>query len=354
MIDTGDLDVYLGLDVGKGEHPATALTPAGKKTFDKRLPNSEPKLFAKLQAKHGTVLVIVDQVASIGVLLLAIARELGCHVSYLPGLRMRWLADLYPGEAKTDAKDAFIIADATRAMPHTLRSVDLDDETIAELQMIVGFDDDLAAKRPACPTGCVACSHRSTHTWNGSWASACSTRPSCGCWTSSARRPRSARPDADGSSHCYGRQCSTSANSWPTRIEELLEAHPLCKAPMSMPGIGLRTGGRILIDVGDGTAFPSAAHLAAYAGLVPATRSSGSSIRGEQPSRRENKSSSAFFLPAFAALANPSSRPYYDKKIAQGKHHTQAILCLARGRADVLFAMLREGTFYQPPTPITP
>lgn len=29
MIDTDDTDVYLGLDVGKGEHHATALTPDG-------------------------------------------------------------------------------------------------------------------------------------------------------------------------------------------------------------------------------------------------------------------------------------------------------------------------------------
>jgi hypothetical protein len=53
VIDTGDIDVFLGLDVGKGEHHATAVTPAGKKAFDKRLPNTEPKLrelFAKLQA----------------------------------------------------------------------------------------------------------------------------------------------------------------------------------------------------------------------------------------------------------------------------------------------------------------
>lgn len=58
MIDTGDIDVFLGLDVGKGEHHATAVTPAGKKAFDKRLPNTEPKLrelFAKLtgQARNG-------------------------------------------------------------------------------------------------------------------------------------------------------------------------------------------------------------------------------------------------------------------------------------------------------------
>jgi thioredoxin reductase len=34
--------------------------------------------------------------------------------------------------------------------------------------------------------------------------------------------------------------------------------------------------------------------------------------------------------------------------LATGKHHTQALLCLARRRADVLFAMLRDGTFYEP------
>lgn len=40
MIDTGDIDAFLGLDVGKGEPHATAVTPAGKKAFDKRLPNT--------------------------------------------------------------------------------------------------------------------------------------------------------------------------------------------------------------------------------------------------------------------------------------------------------------------------
>ncbi len=51
---------------------------------------------------------------------------------------------------------------------------------------------------------------------------------------------------------------------------------------------------------------------------------------------------------AFAALGDPASRIYYDKKIAQGKHHAQALPCLPRRRADVLFAMLRDGTFHEP------
>jgi hypothetical protein len=100
----------------------------------------------KLAAQYGIVLVVVDQPASIGALPLAVARDAGCKVVYLPGLTMRRIADLYPGEGKTDARDAAIIANAARTMPHTLRSIELDDETVAELHMIVGFDDDLAGE----------------------------------------------------------------------------------------------------------------------------------------------------------------------------------------------------------------
>lgn len=67
-------------------------------------------------------------------------------MAYLPGLTMRRVADLYPGQAKTDARDAFIIADTARTMPHTLRRVDVGDEALAELGVLVGFDDDLAGE----------------------------------------------------------------------------------------------------------------------------------------------------------------------------------------------------------------
>ncbi|MCO6695943.1 IS110 family transposase, partial [Streptomyces sp. Vc17.3-30] len=38
---------------------------------------------------------------------------------------------------------------------------------------------------------------------------------------------------------------------------------------------------------------------------------------------------------------------------ARGKTHTQALLRLARHRITVLFAMLRDGTFYEPRSPRT-
>ncbi len=165
MLDTEGVGVFLGMDVGKTAHHGHGLTPAGKKVFDKPMPNSEPKLravFDKLKAKFGTVrscraaavrsgkrpwiLVIVDQPASIGALPLTVARDAGCQVAYLPGLAMRRIADLYQGEAKTDAKDAAVIADAARTMPHTLRSLELTNEITAELTVLTGFDQDLAAE----------------------------------------------------------------------------------------------------------------------------------------------------------------------------------------------------------------
>ncbi|MET8809459.1 IS110 family transposase [Streptomyces sp. NPDC004546] len=397
MNHDGEIDIYLGLDVGKGEHHGTALTPAGKKVFDKPMPNSESRLrelFEKLQAKHGNVLVVVDQPASMGALPLAVARDTGCRVAYLPGLTMRRIADLYPGESKTDARDAAIKADAARTMPHTLRDLAPDDETVAELNMLVGFDDDLAGEVTRIKNrlrGLLTQIHPSLERVLGPrldhpavlvllerHGSPAQLRKAGRRRLVTLLRPKAPRmaerlvanifdaldeqtvvvPGTEASALIVpSLAASLSAvldqrKVLAARIEELLEAHPLSQVLTSMPGIGVRTAARILIDVGDGSGFATAGHLAAYAGLAPATRRSGSSIRGEQPSRRGNKQlKRAFYLAAFASLSQPDSRAYYDRKRHEGKHHVAAIVCLARRRIDVLLAMLRDGTFYQPPTP---
>jgi transposase len=143
-----EVDVFIGLDVGKGEHHAVALDRAGKCLFDKALPNDESRLRTVLDqlAGHGLILLVVDQPATIGALPVAVAQACGSLVGYLPGLAMRRIADLHPGEAKTDARDAAIIAETARTMPHTLRSVQVADEQVAELSMPCGFDDDLAGQ----------------------------------------------------------------------------------------------------------------------------------------------------------------------------------------------------------------
>ncbi|MEU6339321.1 IS110 family transposase [Streptomyces cellulosae] len=397
MVDIDKVGVFLGLDVGKHTHHGHGLTLAGKRVFDKPLPNTEPKLravFDKLTAKFGTVLVIVDQPASIGALPLTVARDAGCQVAYLPGLAMRRIADLYPGEAKTDAKDAAVIADAARTMPHTLRTLDLTDEVTAELTMLVGFDQDLAGEANRTSNrirGLLTQFHPSLERVLGprldhqavTWLLERYGSPQA--LRKAGRRrlieiirpraPRMAERLVDDIFAALDEQTvvvpgtgtldvivpslakSLAAvheqrRALEARIEDLLEAHPLSQVLTSMPGIGVRTAAVLLATVGDGSSFPSAGHLASYAGLAPATRQSGTSIHGEHAPRGGNRQlKRAMFLSAFAALHDPASRTYYDRCRARGKTHTQALLRLARHRISVLFAMLRDGTFYEPRSP---
>lgn len=138
-------------------------------------------------------------------------------------------------------------------------------------------------------------------------------------------------------------------------IAALLEALPLLHLLTSLPGLGVRTTAAVIVAIGDGTGFPSSGHLASYAGLAPATKSSGTSIRGEHAPHRGNRLlKRALFQAAFAAIgckADPSSRIYYDRQRARGKTHTQAILRLARQRVNVIHAMIRTGALYEARTP---
>jgi transposase len=386
------IQIFVGVDVGKGAHHAVALDLAGKRLLDSALPNDETKLRALITKlkEHGRVLLVVDQPATIGALPVAVARAEGIAVAYLPGLAMRRIADLHAGEAKTDARDAYIIAEAARSMPHTLRSLKLADNEIAELTMLCGFDDDLAGQitqtsnrirglltqihpalervvgphldhpamldlieRYPSPAQLASVSEKLANRlvklaprmgkrWAAEIVQALSEQTVVVLGTQAAAivLPRLAQQLA-----ALRRQRDEVAKE----VERLVLAHPLHPVLTSMPGVGIRTAARLLIDVAS-RAFASAAHLAAYAGLAPVTRRSGSSIRGEHPSRRGNKQlKRALFLSAFAALRDPISRAYYVRKISQGKRHNQAVIALARRRCDVLFAMLRDGTLYSAP-----
>ena len=88
----------------------------------------------------------MDQRAPVGALQVAVAQAAGAAVGYPQGLAMRRIAGLHPDQAKADAREAAIIANA---MPHTLCTTALGDETLAELRALGGFDDDLAAQNTA-------------------------------------------------------------------------------------------------------------------------------------------------------------------------------------------------------------
>ena len=62
----GSVQVFIGVDVGKGTHHAVALDRKGKRILDSALPDDEMKLRAligKLK-EHGPILLVVDQPAT--------------------------------------------------------------------------------------------------------------------------------------------------------------------------------------------------------------------------------------------------------------------------------------------------
>ncbi|OLT54311.1 hypothetical protein BJF89_17000 [Corynebacterium sp. CNJ-954] len=140
------------LDVGKTAHHGCALTTAGSRLYARALPEDEASLWAvfdELKA-HDSVPLIVYQPNTIGALPVGVARSCDCAVAYLPGLAIHKAADLYPRQAKTDPRDAFIIASTartTRATPCVQSTVSA--EVFSALKMLSGLDDDTKVMDPS-------------------------------------------------------------------------------------------------------------------------------------------------------------------------------------------------------------
>jgi hypothetical protein len=91
------IDIFIGLDLGKGEHHAVALDRAGRKRFDKELLHDQAWLREILGSlnKHCSILLVVDQPATKVRSPLPWPGPPAFTVGYLPGLAMRRIADLH-------------------------------------------------------------------------------------------------------------------------------------------------------------------------------------------------------------------------------------------------------------------
>jgi transposase len=184
------VDVWVGLDVGKGEHFADVLDNDGERLFARAVANDQADLEALLDraARHGTPGLMIDQPGSIAQLALAVAARRGVPVAYVPGLVMRRAADLYPGEAKTDRRDAYVLADTGRTRRKQVHWLDAgSDELLAQLRVLNGFDIDLAADATRLASRLRDPLTSISQPWNARWVSGC-TRPGCmTCWPPTRR-----------------------------------------------------------------------------------------------------------------------------------------------------------------------
>ena len=387
-------EVFIGIDVGKEQHYVQAVTVFGVELFDQPLVNDQEQIEAVIDkaSKYGGCVIVVDTTASNVQLLLTMAQGRDVRVAYVSGLQMRRAADLYAGYAKTDPKDAWVLADYARRNLDRLTWLEVSDEVIIELKVLNGRDTDLAADANKainrCRDAMVAVSpalervlgpklgHAGICDLLQEWATP-SELKSVGKTRIrnliKKRSPRVASKLADliweallaqtvvlPAETVWGEVISdlmgdleriiSRRGTLMRQIESVYLSHPLSKVLDSLCGFGTRTGARTLAEIGDPHRFANGSRLASYAGLAPIDRKSGKSINNTTQSHRGNhRLKNAMFLSAFIATQHdPEAKAYYETKRSEGKKHNAAIICTARKRCDLILAMLKNQVQYQP------
>ncbi|MFE1234628.1 IS110 family transposase, partial [Streptomyces sp. NPDC058745] len=144
-------ELWAGTDAGKAAHHCTVIDTDGTKVLSRRVPNNEPELLELIGdvlalAEDGPVTWAVDLNAGGGALLIALLVNHGQRLLYIPGRTVHHASRGYRGDGKTDAKDAYVIADQAR-MRRDLQPLQEWDEIAVDLKILTARRYDLAADR---------------------------------------------------------------------------------------------------------------------------------------------------------------------------------------------------------------
>jgi transposase len=383
---------WVGVDAGKEFHWAHVLDASGRQLLSRKVENDEAdilRLVNEALSFAEEVVWAVDQPGGSAALLLALLWERNQRVLYIPGLTVDRARDTYRGESKTDARDAQVIADQARMRPDHLCKLRPGEQEIAELQLLLTRRRDLITDQSRIVTRLretllslfpaleraldlnskgplILLTHYQTpaqlrRAGYKRIASYLKNRRVKGSSSvahkalSAAESQSVALPAQELASRIVA-QLAAEILALKDRIESIDEelerrffARPEAPILTSLPGMGVLLGAEFLVAVGDLCAFESADRLAAYAGLVPAANDSGKRVGNHKRMRGGNKVlKRVFYQSAFSSLrGSPQSRAFYDRKRAEGKRHTQALIALARRRVNVVWAMLRDGTTFK-------
>jgi len=106
-------------------------------------------------------------------------------------------------------------------------------------------------------------------------------------------------------------------------------------------GLGAILAAKLLGRVGDIHRFPSAAHFASYCGVAPLEASSGEVVRHRLSRAGDRQLNYALHIMATCqARGHPAGRAYYLRKRAEGHSEKEALRCLKRRLADVVYRQL--------------
>lgn len=388
--------LYAGVDVGKAHHWVCVVDDQGRVVLSRKVGNDESELaavVAEVLAPSVAVTWAVDIIDTLSALLLALLASSGQDVRYIAGRVVNTMSTAYAGEGKTDAKDAYVIAETAR-LRRDLAVVAATGDSDRDLALLTARRADLVADRVrmlnrlrSLLTGVAPTLERafdySTHkgalvlltgyptpqrlTRMGQsrlqgWLRARHVR---GYAQVAARAIEAAHaqkvrlPGEDVAADLVAEMATdilaldARLSTLDERLTTAFRAHPHAPAIESMPGFGPVLGAMLLVAAGDLRSYPDPGHLAAAAGLIPVPKDSGRRVGNvHKPRRYSRPLRHALYLSALSSLRTEgANRDYYQKKRAAGRTHKQALIALARRRVDVLWALIRDHRTYtaQPP-----
>jgi transposase len=127
-------------------------------------------------------------------------------------------------------------------------------------------------------------------------------------------------------------------------LDRELEQRTAETAPtlLELPGCGALTAAKLLGEVGPIDRFHSDAQLARHSGVAPLEASSGRVQRHRLDRGGNRQLNAAFYRMAITqARYHPPARAYLERKQAEGKSRREAIRCLKRQLARVVFNTLK-------------
>ena len=122
------------------------------------------------------------------------------------------------------------------------------------------------------------------------------------------------------------------------------------KRVQSVRGIGVVTSVALLVYTDGFTAFGNAKQLACYCGVVPFTKSSGSSVRYRSTVSpfANMKLKKLLHLCAMSAIQNdPEMKAYFERKVKEGKNKMSVINAVRNKLLHRVFAVIRDERMYE-------
>lgn len=385
--------VWAGIDAGKGDHWAAVVNEAGATLWSKKVDNDEAAVLGAI----GEILPLADKVhwavdisGTSSALLLALLAAHGQRVVYVPGVTVNRMSGAYRGEAKTDARDAYVIAETTRQR-RDFTTIEVPAQLAADLALLTAHRSDLVADRvrminrlrdvltgifPALErafdysdhkgalvllTGCQspAAIRRRGRTRLTTWLAGRGVRGAdtvAATALEAAQAQRTVLPGEDTASRIVADLAAQilalddRLKRLDQQIRDTFHRHPQAGIIESLPGIGPILGAEFVVAAGDLAAYADAGHLASTAGLVPVPRDSGRRTGNlHRPKKYSRRLRRVFYLSAQTSIIREGpNRDFYLKKRAEGCRHVQAVIALARRRVSVLWALLRDNRIFTP------